>query len=70
MNFNLKEYIKRNLIDGFIDGDWTEPKVAQLAMSYLTQGYLTEEDVKAIDQEVQSVIIAREFEASEETIIE
>lgn len=70
MNFNLKEYIKRNLIDGFIDGDWTEPKVAQLAMSYLMQGYLTEEDVKAIDQEVQSVIIAREFEDSEETIIE
>lgn len=70
MNFNLKEYIKRNLIDGFIDGDWTEPKVAQLVMSYLMQGYLTEEDVKAIDQEVQSVIIAREFEASEETIIE
>jgi hypothetical protein len=34
------------------------------------QGYLTEEDVKAIDQEVQSVIIAREFEDSEETIIE
>lgn len=63
MNFNLRDYIKRNLVNGFINGDWTEPKVAQLAMSYLTQGYLTEEDVESIDQEILSVIIDR----SEET---
>mgnify|MGYP006976581747 CR=1 FL=1 len=55
MGFNLTEYIKRNLINGFTDGTWTESKVSQLAIGYLDKGYLTLEDSEEIDTEIQKI---------------
>lgn len=53
--FNLTEYIKRNLINGFMDGTWTESKVSQLAIGYLDKGHLTLEDIEEIDTEIQKI---------------
>ena len=53
--FNLTEYIKRNLISGFMDGTWTESKVSQLAIGYLDKGHLTLEDIEKIDTEIQKI---------------
>ena len=53
--FNLTEYIKRNLINGFTDGTWTESKVSQLAIGYLDKGHLTLEDIEEIDTEIQKI---------------
>ena len=39
MGFNLTEYIKRNLLNGFADGTWTESNVSQLAIGYLDKGH-------------------------------
>ena len=55
MGFNLTEYIKRNLINGFTDGTWTESKVSQLAIGYLDKGHLTLEDIEEIDTEIQKI---------------
>lgn len=52
MAFNLTEYIKRNLIDGYKDGTWTKSKVAQLGIGYLGKGYLTVEDIAEIDSAI------------------
>ena len=72
MAFNLVEYIKRNLINGYKDGTWTESKVAQLCISYLDKGHLTVEDIAEVDAEVQAIKKAREEEqkALEETPVE
>ena len=53
--FNLKEYIKRNLVGGYKDGTWTESKVSQLAIGYLDKGHLTLEDIEKIDTEIQKI---------------
>ena len=55
MGFNLTEYIKRNLLNGFADGTWTESKVSQLAIGYLDKGHLTLEDIEEIDTEIQKI---------------
>jgi hypothetical protein len=66
MAFNLAEYIKRNLVGGFIDGTWTESKVAQLSVSYLEKGYLTMEDVSEVDLKIQEIKREREVKVEEE----
>lgn len=66
MAFNLAEYIKRNLVGGFIDGTWTESKVAQLSVSYLEKGYLTMEDVSEVDLKIQEIKKEREAKVEEE----
>lgn len=53
--FNLTEYIKRNLVGGYIDGTWTESKVSQLCVGYLDKGHLTLEDIEEIDNEIQQI---------------
>lgn len=65
MAFNLAEYIKRNLVGGFIDGTWTESKVAQLSVSYLEKGYLTMEDVSEVDLKIQEIKKEREAKVEE-----
>ena len=55
MGFNLTEYIKRNLVGGYIDGTWTESKVSQLCVGYLDKGHLTLEDIEEIDTEIQKI---------------
>lgn len=52
MAFDLTEYIKRNLIEGYKDGTWTKSKVAQLGIGYLGKGYLTVEDIAEIDSAI------------------
>ena len=64
--WNLKEYIKRNLINGYKDGTWTESKVSQLCISYMEKGYLDMEDVEEIDEEIQKIKAEREAEANAE----
>ena len=66
MAFNLAEYIKRNLVGGFIDGTWTESRVAQLSVSYLEKGYLTMEDVSEVDLKIQEIKKERETKVEEE----
>ena len=64
--FNLTEYIKRNLINGFADGTWTESKVSQLAIGYLDKGHLTLEDIEEIDAKIQQIKEERANEIVEE----
>lgn len=66
MAFNLTEYIKRNLINGYKDGTWTESKVAQLCIAYLDKGHLTVEDIAEVDAQVQAIKAEREAALNEE----
>ncbi len=66
MGFNLTEYIKRNLINGYKDGTWTESKVAQLCVGYLDKGHLTVEDIAEVDAQVQAIKAEREAALNEE----
>lgn len=69
--FNLSEYIKRNLIEGFKDNTFSESKIMQLCIGYLTKGLLTEEDIADIDNIIQSIKAERErVEVVPEPIIE
>ena len=65
MGFNLTEYIKRNLINGYKDGTWTESKVSQLCIGYLDKGHLTVEDIAEIDAEIQAIKAEREAALNE-----
>lgn len=65
MAFNLTEYIKRNLINGYKDGTWTESKVSQLCIGYLDKGHLTVEDIAEIDAEIQAIKAEREAALNE-----
>lgn len=55
MAFNLTEYIKRNLVNGYLDGTWTESKIAQLCVGYLDKGHLTVENITEIDAQIQAI---------------
>lgn len=68
MGFNLTEYIRRNLINGYKDGTWTESKVSQLCIGYLDKGHLTVEDIAEIDAEIQ--VIKAEREAALNEVVE
>ena len=68
--FNLTEYIKRNLINGFMDGTWSESKVSQLAIGYLDKGHLTLEDIEEIDAKIQQIKEDRENEIVEEADVQ
>jgi hypothetical protein len=67
MGFNLTEYIKRNLINGFTDGTWSESKVSQLCVGYLDKGHLTVEDIEEIDEAIQKI---KEDRANAEKTVE
>ena len=68
MPFSLTEYIKRNLVNGFIDGTWTESKVSQLCVGYLDKGHLTVEDIAEVDERIQQIKAEREAKLQEETL--
>jgi hypothetical protein len=70
MGFNLTEYIKRNLINGFADGTWSESKVSQLCVGYLDKGHLTVEDIEEIDAKIQQIKEDRENEIVEEADVQ
>lgn len=65
--FNLTEYIKRNLINGFADGTWTESKVAQLSVGYYEKELLTAEDIEEIDTRIQEIKEQRDEEVFDDT---
>lgn len=67
MPFNLTEYIKRNLVNGYIDGTWTESKVSQLCVGYLDKGHLTVEDIAEVDTRIQQIKAEREAKLQEGT---
>lgn len=62
MSFNLVDYIKKNLINGYADGTWSESKVAQLSIGYLTKGLITEEDIAEVDIKIEQIKAEREAE--------
>ena len=68
--FNLVEYIKRNLINGYKDGTWSESKVSQLALSYLEKGFITLEDVSEIDETIQADKKEKASEIDDTALIE
>ncbi len=68
--FNLTEYIKKNLINGFMDGTWSESKVSQLAIGYLDKGHLTLEDIEEIDAKIQQIKEDRANEIVEEADVQ
>ncbi|MBT2215825.1 hypothetical protein KK120_08685 [Virgibacillus dakarensis] len=46
--FNMAEFLKRNLIEGYWNGSFTEQQVNIFAMNYMMKGYLTQTDVDEI----------------------
>lgn len=48
MAFNLKEFIKNNLISGYNNGSFTTEQVNIYAVTYMTKGLLDEADIQEI----------------------
>lgn len=53
MMFNLAEFVKTNLINGFRNGSFTEEQVNIFAANYLLKGVLTEADVLTMSEAMQ-----------------
>jgi len=48
--FNLKDFVKTNLINGFANGSFTLEQVNIFASNYLLKGVLTESDVVELSE--------------------
>lgn len=53
--FDLAEFVKTNLINGFRNGSFTEEQVNIFAANYLLKGVLTEADVLTIGEAMQPI---------------
>lgn len=53
MMFNLAEFVKTNLINGFRNDSFTEEQVNIFAANYLLKGVLTEADVLTMSEAMQ-----------------
>lgn len=51
--FDLAEFVKTNLINGFRNGSFTEEQVNIFAANYLLKGVLTEADVLTMSEAMQ-----------------
>lgn len=49
--FSLKEFVKNNLIQGVINGNFGAEYARIMGVNYLIKGILTEEDLHQIDQQ-------------------
>lgn len=52
--FNLKNFIKKNIINGVKNGTFTREKASLLAVDYMSKGYLDENDLAEIDSEIET----------------
>lgn len=64
--FNLKNFIKTNLIDGVTNGIFAKEYAAILATNYLVKGILSESDVA----EISEAITPAEDDTVEDEVIE
>lgn len=48
MSFNLSEFLKKNILNGFSNGSFTEAQVNIFAFNYLSRGQLTQVDFDTI----------------------
>lgn len=55
--FNLKEFIKTNLINGVSNGIFAKEYAAILATNYLVKGILSETDVEEISEAITPPIV-------------
>lgn len=46
--FNLKNWIKEGIIEGFKSGEFSKPKITELTANYLIKGIFTEDDAEEI----------------------
>jgi len=53
--FNMSEFLKTNLINGFNDGSFTEAQVNIFAFNYLSRGQLTQEHFDEIQEVLNPV---------------
>ena len=45
---NFSEFLRKNLINGFVNGSFTEEQVNIFSFNYLSRGQLTQEDFDLI----------------------
>lgn len=50
--FNLKDFIKKNIIEGIKNGTFSKEYGNIMAVNYLVKGILVEEDIAAIDAKI------------------
>lgn len=53
MPFNMKEFLKQNLIRGYWDGSFTMAQVNIYAANYMAQGWFTQDDFNEVIQAIQ-----------------
>lgn len=51
--FNLKDYIKKNLVEGVKDKTFTESKVMHISISYMNKGLLDEDDIEDVSNQIE-----------------
>lgn len=51
--FNMVEFIKTNLIDGFRNDSFTKQQVNIFAVNYLSKGMLSQDDCNSILEEIE-----------------
>lgn len=45
MAFDFREFVLKNLYDGYCNGSFTYQQIAIFASNYMTRGYISQEDV-------------------------
>lgn len=58
--FNLKEFVKTNLINGVSNGIFAKEYAAILATNYLVKGILSETDVAEISEAITPAVVEDE----------
>lgn len=47
--FNLKDWLKEGIIDGYHSGEFSRPAIITMTANYIARGMLTEADAEEID---------------------
>ncbi len=61
--FDLKEFIKRNIVNGIKNGTFSKEYGNIMAVNYLAKGLLAEDDIASIESEVSAWELAKVEEA-------
>lgn len=64
--FNLKDFIKKNIVEGIKNGTFSKEYGNIMAVNYLVKGILVEEDVATIDEEITAWAAAQVVETPAE----
>ncbi|WP_174614713.1 hypothetical protein [Virgibacillus ihumii] len=51
--FNMAEFLKTNLINGYREGSFTRTQITIFAINYQSKGWLTQEDVNDVLEAIQ-----------------